>query len=214
MPHHDHLNLTDASLLKLNVGYIDGQWVEAISKETFDVLDPATNLKWASCASMDAKDTQRAIDAAEAAFPAYSRIPPRLRAQRLLAYDALLRDAKRDLAQILVLETGKPLAEALGEVECESRFRLVRTRTDACRCAHLYLVDGGRGRTHRRPEHHLWYQPERPLRDQYVALNACRFRRLTLRSQASRRSRCEPVCLELSRALCWACDRALRSRVR
>lgn len=121
MAHHTRLSLSDKSLLRSDVAVIDGEWIGADDSSTFDVLDPATGLKWASCPAMTAIETGRACEAAERAFPAYSRMPPRLRAHRLLALDRLVREAKDDLAQLLVLETGKPLAEAKSEIDCASQ---------------------------------------------------------------------------------------------
>lgn len=71
---------------------------------------------------MSTPETTRAILAAERAFPSYSRIPPRERAKMMLAFDSALRAAKDDIAQLLVLETGKPLAEAKGEIDYALTF--------------------------------------------------------------------------------------------
>lgn len=51
------------------------------------------------------------------AFEIYRKISPRARAQMLYKWDALIKDSRDDLAHILVYETGKPLAEAYGEID-------------------------------------------------------------------------------------------------
>lgn len=71
---------------------------------------------------MSTAETTRAILAAQRAFPAYSKTPARERAKMLLAFDGALRAAKDDIAQLLVLETGKPLAEAKGEIDYALTF--------------------------------------------------------------------------------------------
>ena len=103
---------------------IDGKNVDTAS--TFEVLDPATGEKWADAGECTADETTRAIESAAAAFPAFSRTPGRERVKMLLKFDALIRQNKADIAQILTLETGKPLAEAEGEVECASQSLPVR----------------------------------------------------------------------------------------
>jgi succinate-semialdehyde dehydrogenase/glutarate-semialdehyde dehydrogenase len=66
---------------------------------------------------MDEVDTDKAIAAAAAAFPAFAATPARVRARMLLELDKLFREAKDDIAQLITMETGKPLVEAKGEVE-------------------------------------------------------------------------------------------------
>lgn len=105
-------------LLLCTTGLINNEPAKAISgRPTFTVHDPATDEVWARCESMDEKDTDLAIAAATAAFPAYSAIPARTRARMLLELDRIFRAAKDDIAQIITMETGKPLAEAKGEVD-------------------------------------------------------------------------------------------------
>ena len=62
------INLTNSTLLKTQA-YIDGQWIEGDSKETFDVLNPATGEVLASVASLGVDETSRAIESADRALP-------------------------------------------------------------------------------------------------------------------------------------------------
>jgi succinate-semialdehyde dehydrogenase / glutarate-semialdehyde dehydrogenase len=57
------------------------------------------------------------VYAANAAFQSYRKANPRSRARWLLKWDALIRENRDDLAHIITYETGKPLAEAQGEIE-------------------------------------------------------------------------------------------------
>jgi succinate-semialdehyde dehydrogenase/glutarate-semialdehyde dehydrogenase len=69
-----------------------------------------------------ADDVDVAVTAAHAAFQTFRRTNPRVRAKQLLAWDALIRAARDDLAALLTAETGKPLAEAYGEVDYAAGF--------------------------------------------------------------------------------------------
>ncbi|MCV6593406.1 MAG: NAD-dependent succinate-semialdehyde dehydrogenase, partial [Silicimonas sp.] len=94
--------------------FIDGDWVPG--KTTFDVFDPATRAPICAVADHGAAEAERAIEAAEAALAGWRATPPRERAVRLEAWCALIEAHANELAEILTLENGKPLAEALAEL--------------------------------------------------------------------------------------------------
>ncbi|KAK7704995.1 hypothetical protein SLS57_010278 [Botryosphaeria dothidea] len=102
--------------------YVGGQWVSAQSGSTFDVLDPGTDKPWARVADNDATDVPAVVQAAQDAFLKYRTISPRTRAQWLYRWDALIKEHKQDIANILVYETGKPYAEAIGELDYSLSF--------------------------------------------------------------------------------------------
>ena len=108
-------NLTDPSLLK-EACYIDGAWVAADSKKTLEVTDPATGETLGTVPSMDVAETRRAIEAAEAALPAWRALTGKERAGILRKWFDLIVANKDDLAYLMTREQGKPLAEAAGEV--------------------------------------------------------------------------------------------------
>ncbi|KAI1467584.1 aldehyde dehydrogenase [Daldinia caldariorum] len=116
-----NLNLKHPELFR-DKAYVNGQWIEAKSGERFDIIDPGSNQKFASCPDMAAEDVDEAVQAAQAAFQVYRTFTPRARADLLAKFDALIREHKDDLAIILVYETGKPLAEAYGEIEYAASF--------------------------------------------------------------------------------------------
>lgn len=101
--------------------YINNEVVTP-SGPNFDVLDPGNGEVWATVPSCTEKDVEQAVQAAEKAFESYSKVTPRERARLLLEWDRLIRLNKTDLAKLLVLETGKPLKEAEGEVEYALTF--------------------------------------------------------------------------------------------
>ena len=102
--------------------YIDGAWRPSHSGKTFAVRNPATGEVIARCADGGRAETTDAIDAAHRAFPAWSRLPAEQRGAFLTkAANAMLARAD-DLARILTLENGKPLAESIGEVRTAAAF--------------------------------------------------------------------------------------------
>jgi succinate-semialdehyde dehydrogenase/glutarate-semialdehyde dehydrogenase len=111
--------LNDAALLR-NQSYINGEWVGASG--TFDITNPADGVTIGSVPNMGTAETQKAIDAANAAFPAWSAKTGKERAGIMRKwYDLILANAD-DLAALMTAEQGKPLAEAKGEVMYGASF--------------------------------------------------------------------------------------------
>ncbi len=111
--------LNDPELLRA-AGYIDGQWVE--SDRTFAVDDPATGGTIAEVANLGGGETERAIAAAERAFPAWAKKTGKERAAVMRRWFELMLANQDDLATLMVAEQGKPLAEARGEVVYGASF--------------------------------------------------------------------------------------------
>ncbi|MGV9194942.1 NAD-dependent succinate-semialdehyde dehydrogenase [Microbacterium sp. MC2] len=102
--------------------YIDGQWRAATGGATLKVSDPATGAVIKEIASATPADGLAALDAADAAFPAWAATPLRERAELLRRAFDLLQERKEDFALLMTLEMGKPLAEARGEVAYGGEF--------------------------------------------------------------------------------------------
>ncbi|MCK6426599.1 MAG: NAD-dependent succinate-semialdehyde dehydrogenase [Burkholderiaceae bacterium] len=111
--------LEDPSLLKTDA-LIDGEWVAGASR--FDVTDPATGRKLADVARLGAAETEAAIAAANAAWPAWRAKTAKERAAILQKWNALLIQHAEDLGRIMTAEQGKPLPEAKGEVVYGASF--------------------------------------------------------------------------------------------
>ncbi|MEM7432935.1 MAG: NAD-dependent succinate-semialdehyde dehydrogenase [Pseudomonadota bacterium] len=109
------MQLKDADLLKTQA-FIGGEWVDADSGETFDVKNPANGETLADVAMCGTAETRRAIEVAEKAQVEWRQRTPKERAAVLRRWFELMMAAQDDLAQILTLEQGKPLAEAKGEI--------------------------------------------------------------------------------------------------
>lgn len=101
---------TDTQLL------IDGQWCDAAGGKTLNVLNPATGQPIGKVAHAGIADLDRALAAAQKGFDAWRKVPANERAAVMRKAAALLRERSEDIARLLTLEQGKPLAEARGEV--------------------------------------------------------------------------------------------------
>lgn len=99
-----------------NTAYVDGQWIAAQTKGTFSVHDPATGNFLAEVPHMDLQDTENAVHAAKEAFQHWSKLEAAQRAGFLRKWHQLIVDNADDLAYLLTMEQGKPLAEAKAEI--------------------------------------------------------------------------------------------------
>lgn len=113
--------LKDSALLRTQM-YIGGQWVNAASSQTFPVRNPATGEVLAQVADGGAAETEQAIAAAETAFPGWRAKTAAQRANLLWRWHELILAHAEDLALLMTLEQGKPLAEARGEVRYGASF--------------------------------------------------------------------------------------------
>jgi len=102
--------------------FIGGQWVDAEGGRTFDVRDPATNAVIHSIADATPEDGIRALDAAVEAQASWAATPARTRSDILRRTFDLVQEHKEDLALLMTLEMGKPLAESRGEVVYGGEF--------------------------------------------------------------------------------------------
>ena len=113
--------LNDAALLR-NRAHVDGRWIGADDGETFPVHNPATGVELGVVPKLGAAETQRAIAAAAAAWPAWRARTADDRAALLRRWHAAVLAAAEDLAQLMTAEQGKPLAEARGEVQYAAAY--------------------------------------------------------------------------------------------
>ena len=102
--------------------FIGGKWVDATGGRTSEVIDPATGSVLCAVADASPEDGRAALDAAVAAQPAFAATPPRERADILMRAFELLHERVDDLALLMTLEMGKPLAESRGEIAYAAEF--------------------------------------------------------------------------------------------
>jgi succinate-semialdehyde dehydrogenase/glutarate-semialdehyde dehydrogenase len=96
---------------------INGERVDAASGATQTIRNPATGEIVDTVPIADADDTRRAIEAAAAAFPAWSKLPPHKRAHLLMQAAAAARARLDEVAQLLTSEQGKPIRDSRIEAE-------------------------------------------------------------------------------------------------
>ncbi|GBD44411.1 Alpha-ketoglutaric semialdehyde dehydrogenase [bacterium HR40] len=96
---------------------IGGEWREAASGATLTILDPATEEPVTIAPQAGREDTQRAIEAAHAAFASWRRTPPWERSRLLREAARLLATRSEEVARQLTLEVGKPIAQSRAEVQ-------------------------------------------------------------------------------------------------
>ena len=112
-------SLKDPSLLKTDA-LINGEWIAGASR--FAVHDPATGAHLVDVANLGPQDAKAAIDAANAAWPAWRSKTAKERSSILRKWFDLLMANQDDLGRIMTAEQGKPLPEAKGEVAYGASF--------------------------------------------------------------------------------------------
>ena len=96
--------------------YIDGKWQQSSNKETYDVLNPATEEIIGKASKASAADVDKALKSAEKGFAIWKKVSPWERADIIRKIANLIRKKNSELAKWMTLETGKPLSEGLAEV--------------------------------------------------------------------------------------------------
>ena len=108
-------SLTDEGLFRQQA-YVDGLWVEADSGATIEVSNPASGELLGTVPCLGSAETARAIEAAERAWPAWRGKTGKERSDLLRRWFELILENRQDLAVLMTLEQGKPLAESRGEI--------------------------------------------------------------------------------------------------
>lgn len=113
--------LKDPSLLRQQC-YIDGKWADADDKKTIAVRNPADGQEIGTVPNMGIAETRRAIEAANAAWPAWRARTAKERSNILRKWFELMMANQEDLAVIMTTEQGKPLTESRGEIAYGASF--------------------------------------------------------------------------------------------
>jgi malonate-semialdehyde dehydrogenase (acetylating) / methylmalonate-semialdehyde dehydrogenase len=117
--------------LKYHVG---GEWLDSRSGKTMDCFDPSTGELIAKTPQCTAEEVESAVASAQAAFPAWSNVPPNQRVQILFRMKALLDQHLDELTLLLATENGKVWNEAMGDV-----LKVTEVVEFACGIPHLML---------------------------------------------------------------------------
>ncbi|MDH4870010.1 NAD-dependent succinate-semialdehyde dehydrogenase [Pseudomonas sp. BN515] len=118
---NSRVNLKDNDLFRQQA-FIAGAWCNADDGRTVDVTDPASGDLLGRVPNMGGSETLRAIEAADAALPAWRARTAKERAQILRRWFELMLQHEDDLARLMTLEQGKPLTEAVGEIRYAASF--------------------------------------------------------------------------------------------
>ena len=109
------VDVTDVTSLSIrSQAFIDGAYVDAVTGETFDCVNPATGRTVATVAACDGDDVDRAVRGARAAFESgiWSRVAPRERKRVLVRLAELIREHRDELALLETLDMGKPIRDS------------------------------------------------------------------------------------------------------
>jgi succinate-semialdehyde dehydrogenase / glutarate-semialdehyde dehydrogenase len=117
-------NATETTLLESVPGglFIGGEWRSAAAGATLNVYDPATGELIKTIANGNVEDGAAAMDAAVDAAPGWAKTPPRERAEILRRAFDLVQERQDQVALLMTLEMGKPLAESKAEVKYGGEF--------------------------------------------------------------------------------------------
>lgn len=115
------MQLNDHKLFRQQA-FIQGEWRDANNQQTIDVTNPANGQLLGTVPKMGADETRAAIEAANQALPAWRALTAKERAVILRRWFDLMMANQDDLAKLMTLEQGKPLAEAKGEIAYAASF--------------------------------------------------------------------------------------------
>jgi aspartate-semialdehyde dehydrogenase len=114
-------DLRDPRLFR-EYAYADGRWIAASGDAGLDVVNPADGTRIGRVPALSAAQAEEAIAAAHRAFAPWAALLPQERTAVLKRWHGLIVETCEDLARLMVLEQGKPLSEALGEIDYAASF--------------------------------------------------------------------------------------------
>jgi succinate-semialdehyde dehydrogenase/glutarate-semialdehyde dehydrogenase len=115
------LQLKDSALFREQC-YVNGQWIDAAGHKKTEVDNPANGEVIGTIPALGKEETRRAIEAAEAAWPAWRARTGKDRAALMRSWFELMLEHRDDLALLMTTEQGKPLAESLAEINYAASF--------------------------------------------------------------------------------------------
>src|SRR5687768_15624389 len=118
---HSTLSLRDPSLFRQQA-FVGGRWLDAASGEEKQVVNPATGELIGTVPNCGAKEARAAIEAADKALPDWRSRTAKVRAQLLRKWFDSIMANQEDLAVLMTVEQGKPLAESRGEIAYAASF--------------------------------------------------------------------------------------------
>ncbi|WEX10508.1 NAD-dependent succinate-semialdehyde dehydrogenase [Chelativorans sp. AA-79] len=114
-------DLRDPRLFR-EYAYADGRWIAGAGDAVIDVANPADGARLGCVPALSTAQAEEAVAAAHQAFAGWAALLPQERAAILKRWHGLILEAREDLAHLMVLEQGKPLSEARGEIDYAASF--------------------------------------------------------------------------------------------
>ena len=115
------MHLNDSELFRQQA-YFDGHWQDADNGQTRAVRNPYDNSELGQVPSLGVAEVRRAIHGAKQAQVEWRQRTATERADGLMAWQAQMQRHRQDLARLMTLEQGKPLAESLAEIDYAASF--------------------------------------------------------------------------------------------
>ena len=103
--------------MEIYKNFIGGKWVESVTGDTFETVNPATGEIVSVVTRSNSVDVQKAVDAARAAYDDWRRTPAPVRGEIVMKISRAVEENKEKLARMITMEMGKVLAEARGDVQ-------------------------------------------------------------------------------------------------
>jgi len=119
-------------MLIRNASYIGGEWIYAKDNKSIPVYNPASEQCIGNVTSLSQDECANVISVAQNSFMAWAKLSPSERSQFLLEWYNLIITNKHDLAMVIVLEQGKPISEAIGEIDYAASFVKFYSEEAAC----------------------------------------------------------------------------------
>ncbi|HEY8356173.1 MAG TPA: aldehyde dehydrogenase family protein, partial [Ramlibacter sp.] len=113
--------LNDPTLLR-TAAFVGGEWVDATPHGSYELRNPADGALLARLPRLQAAEMAHAVEVAHAAFLAWRKTTAKHRSEILHRWYALMLQHRDELATLITLEEGKPLAEARGEIDYAASF--------------------------------------------------------------------------------------------
>ncbi|WP_343069417.1 NAD-dependent succinate-semialdehyde dehydrogenase [Geomicrobium halophilum] len=101
--------------------YMNGKW-QGEDLDHFEIVNPATKQVIGAVPKGGKNEAEQAVEAAHTAFDSWSKLPAQERSRLLAAWHQLIEENKEEIGKIMILEQGKPLQEAIGEVSYANGF--------------------------------------------------------------------------------------------
>ncbi|MEO0440451.1 MAG: aldehyde dehydrogenase family protein, partial [Pseudomonadota bacterium] len=119
--------------------HIDGEWIDVADRDVHHVINPATGKPISDLPKATKADLDRALGAADRAFPAWRDTPVSERAAILHKAANLMRERAPEIGRMMTAEQGKPVGQATGEVTASAAMFDIMAE-EAKRCYGRVLV--------------------------------------------------------------------------